>query len=829
MRLLRFLCALAIVCSSVPSLPAVAAPAYGQFVEGPIDAISVLFPVDKRETAARYEKDGVWSAWQTLVLEDEQDPLTRESNLFVLPHDVSRVEIRDADVTPHPIVVDSSPPSYQVAATTTVSKRILSREDWGADDTFLYRAPDPVPVSPPSSSSSSSSADPGGSGDNGATTPSRVDDCQMATVNYPDEFKVDRTVRKDADGNAYRWTRTYSPRVKLLVVHHTAVAVGGDDRSGAERIRALYAYHANNRGWGDIGYHYLLDEDGRIYEGRSGGKFVVGGHAYCNNVGTVGISLLGNFDVEKPTQAQAKSLQWLLQKLGEDYQIDLSANVTFHGKTMPTIVGHRDLLQTDCPGHSLYAGLSSIRRHAADGDTEASVNFPSPTAPRSSKSSSRRSAQGTPHGISALGETTLTGPPGSQIAVSLRYRGPARMMRKGASIGRITRSDTSIGVWQDLGAGYRRVRDQLTLSQPLPSNGSLALQVKFQLPSAEGTYSVRLGEATFTLIAKGKRTTVPRGTTVPANSLPRAPRSRSSASSAPSVRGRSSAGSASAVRLGRTKVRVGEDPDIRVRLAAAPQSLTIETPSEARANGSTAENANVFVFKDGNDCVASVGQNRIASGIVRLTAPEHSLFSLVLSPTKTLRYPGTIECRVVDGELAIINELPMETYLAGLSEEPDTEPYEKQRAFAIAARSYAVYYLSDDHRKFPDKPYDGSDDPAIFQKYSGRQFTEDNPSWAKAVESTRGLVLVAGGDVLRVAYFSASDGRTRSPAEIGWTTFPHPEVFASKPDPWCNGMTLRGHGVGMSGCGSEAQAEDGKTAEEILGYYYRGAELGRLL
>lgn len=79
--------------------------------------------------------------------------------------------------------------------------------------------------------------------------------------------------------------------------------------------------------------------------------------------------------------------------------------------------------------------------------------------------------------------------------------------------------------------------------------------------------------------------------------------------------------------------------------------------------------------------------------------------------------------------------------------------------------------------------------------------------------------------IIKPPYFSSDDGRTRTPAEAGWKTFPFAEIFTSKPDPWCNGMTLRGHGVGMSGCGAEGQANEGKTGEEILKYYYPGTEL----
>jgi SpoIID/LytB domain protein len=173
--------------------------------------------------------------------------------------------------------------------------------------------------------------------------------------------------------------------------------------------------------------------------------------------------------------------------------------------------------------------------------------------------------------------------------------------------------------------------------------------------------------------------------------------------------------------------------------------------------------------------------------------------------------------------MVLINELPLETYLAGLAEEPDTEPLEKQRAFAIASRTYAQFYLDSANRKFPGKPYDGSDSPATFQSYEGYGAESRNPHWVRVVNETGGKVLTYQGNLIKPAYFSSDDGRTRSPVEAGWKNFPAEQIFASKSDPWCNGMTLNGHGVGMSGCGAEGQANDGKTGEQILSYYYPGA------
>ncbi len=124
-----------------------------------------------------------------------------------------------------------------------------------------------------------------------------------------------------------------------------------------------------------------------------------------------------------------------------------------------------------------------------------------------------------------------------------------------------------------------------------------------------------------------------------------------------------------------------------------------------------------------------------ASGVIRID-PGAGISTIASWNRPMNKFRGVLECRILDKQLVLINELPLEDYMAGLGEEPDTEPYEKQRAFAAAARTYAAWYLSADNRKFPGMPYDGSDAPSQFQKYSGYAFETANPNWVKAVKNT---------------------------------------------------------------------------------------------
>ncbi|MDO8649656.1 MAG: N-acetylmuramoyl-L-alanine amidase [Candidatus Peregrinibacteria bacterium] len=784
----------------LPILFAFAAPLSSGMVEttvnfgNPIDALSIQMDPSAQAEVSGWDGER-WTAWEPLAVETEFDPLLRESNLILFPRAVTQVRLRGAPAEKiHPITVSNEPARTLVAATKPVATpRILSRSAWGADDSLLLVGDE------------SSRSDLPDKGDNGATDSStssvRVRDCEEAQKLYPQEFKSARTVTENGNGKKFRWAQQYSKDVRLLVVHHTAMKVSDETRSGLERIRALYQFHANSRGWGDIGYHYIIDEEGQIYEGRAGGDYVVGGHVYCSNVGTVGVALMGNFDLEKPTQEQVHSLQWLLDTLAKQYDIDTTEKVTFHGKSMPPIVGHRALVSTDCPGYYVWETLSQLRINVANGDLDTDIRFPS--LARRSPSTPK---PGAVQWLSAIGSTDIEGRPGGEVTIDIAVAPDGMEGKKRPRAVSVKRSDTRLAVWQEKDGAWERLRTSLPLKG---SDGEVRLRV--QLPRTKGSSTLTIGDLTFTLGIEGRRLrTVQTPTRDPPAAKPRSttekrvslrPRQPSSASSEQS----------------------GDDHTIRIRLTYTGDAATLRSAETLRINGADAA-GDVTLTKEGTLCRASGGGKETISESVRI---EGGIITIVNSTKATNRFRGVIECRVVDGALTLINELPLEEYLWGLAEEPDTEPYEKQRAFAIAARTYALFYLDPLQRKFPGKPYDGSDSPATFQAYGGVVFEEQNPRWVKAVDETKATVLTKNGTVIKPPYFSSDDGRTRSPAEAGWKDFPFAEVFASKPDPWCVGKPLAGHGVGMSGCGSEGQAEEGKTAEEILSYYYPTTALER--
>ncbi|MEJ7654693.1 MAG: peptidoglycan recognition family protein [Chloroflexia bacterium] len=119
---------------------------------------------------------------------------------------------------------------------------------------------------------------------------------------------ADESLRFDADGQEI-WPKEYL-QVTKAVLHDTITA--NNDPNPARTMRSIYYYHAVTRGWGDIGYNYLIDEQGDIYEGRVGGENSVAGHVRCYNFGTVGIAALGDHAKVRPSEAMMTSFKKII-------------------------------------------------------------------------------------------------------------------------------------------------------------------------------------------------------------------------------------------------------------------------------------------------------------------------------------------------------------------------------------------------------------------------------------------------------------------------------------------------------------------------------------
>jgi hypothetical protein len=159
----------------------------------------------------------------------------------------------------------------------------------------------------------------------------------------------------------------YGTTAKAVFVHHTAGSNSYSEADAPAIVRSVLAYHTQAQGWCDIGYNYLVDRFGNVYEGRRGGmrRPVRGAHSGDYNVNSVGVSLMGKFSTEPTTRAMRHALIRLTAwRLGSSYH-RAHRRVQIYGQGFATISGHRDAMSTDCPGSYAYNWLPRLRNRVA--------------------------------------------------------------------------------------------------------------------------------------------------------------------------------------------------------------------------------------------------------------------------------------------------------------------------------------------------------------------------------------------------------------------------------------------------------------------------------
>ncbi|MDI2132248.1 peptidoglycan recognition protein family protein [Yinghuangia seranimata] len=184
------------------------------------------------------------------------------------------------------------------------------------------------------------------------------------------EWGADESLR-DRD---FKYTNT----VKVMFVHHTADSNEFTCADSPAVLRSIYRYHVKTNGWADIGYNFLVDRCGTIYEGRAGGvdQPVKGAHTLGFNTDTAAVAAMGTYsDTPAPDaliDGLARVIAWKLSLYGRDplgqdqltsgdsgSRFPAGTNVRFN-----VVSGHRDAFATECPGQRLYDDLSRLRRGA---------------------------------------------------------------------------------------------------------------------------------------------------------------------------------------------------------------------------------------------------------------------------------------------------------------------------------------------------------------------------------------------------------------------------------------------------------------------------------
>ena len=202
---------------------------------------------------------------------------------------------------------------------------------------------------------------------------------QTAAVVAPSQPPIISRAAWGANESLRRCAPDYSNSMVSAAVHHTVSANNYPQSAVAGIIRGIYAFHTGGQGWCDIGYNFLVDRFGTIYEGRAGGitSTVVGAHTGGFNSRTIGISAIGDYGAVGAPPAMVESISRLIAWKFSVHHIVAGASVRLVSAggeskypagtavTFNTIYGHRDAGLTACPGQNLYNLLPAIRSRVA--------------------------------------------------------------------------------------------------------------------------------------------------------------------------------------------------------------------------------------------------------------------------------------------------------------------------------------------------------------------------------------------------------------------------------------------------------------------------------
>jgi hypothetical protein len=153
-------------------------------------------------------------------------------------------------------------------------------------------------------------------------------------------------------------------QIRSVVIHHGG-PVGGPRwtfKAAAQTCRDWQAYHQNGHGWSDIGYHYLVDARGRLYEGRPPDK--LGAHVLAQNTGRVGINFMQDGRSHGLTWLQRRTLRKLFRVKHIKLGLPALKELAKHPGSEWGVFGHREVpgQSTECPGNLILRDLHTITK-----------------------------------------------------------------------------------------------------------------------------------------------------------------------------------------------------------------------------------------------------------------------------------------------------------------------------------------------------------------------------------------------------------------------------------------------------------------------------------
>jgi len=365
--------------------------------ENKVNMLGVSWNGEDPDTQIRYKTNNTWSKWETLPKDDEGGP-DLNSNEAKQAENKTAEQDHATDVVPvlnssevqfKSLNKDSSTKDLEVTKVTTdvTEKDKEVSQSSSSDSTNSANTSVNNTASIKNLTTGAYSATPAVAATNTVATNAYSANSDMSSgtqvqnATYNNDLKANIVTRKEwgANEKLKRCASSSTSTAKGVFIHHTAGSNSYTKSQAPGIIRGYLSYHTQSKGWCDLGYNFLVDKYGTIYEGRAGSvtKAMTGAHASGFNSYTIGISVLGTYTGSAPSSAAQNSVKRVIAWKANQYGFNPTGKMTLTsggggtskyaaGKkvSLNVVSGHRDTSYTACPGNAFYKKLSSIRSGA---------------------------------------------------------------------------------------------------------------------------------------------------------------------------------------------------------------------------------------------------------------------------------------------------------------------------------------------------------------------------------------------------------------------------------------------------------------------------------
>lgn len=365
--------------------------------ENKVNMLGVSWNGEDPDTQIRYKTNNTWSKWETLPKDDEGGP-DLNSNEAKQAENKTAEQDHATDVVPvlnssevqfKSLNKDSSTKDLEVTKVTTnvteEDKAISQSSSSGSTNSANASTNNTASIK--NLTTGAYSATPAVATTNTAATNAYSADSDMSSesqvqnATYNNDLKANIVTRKEwgANEKLKRCASSSTSTAKGVFIHHSAGSNSYTKAQAPGIIRGYLSYHTQSKGWCDLGYNFLVDKYGTIYEGRAGSitKAMTGAHASGFNSYTIGISVLGTYTSSAPSSAAQNSVKRIIAWKANQYGFNPTGKMTLTsggggtskygaGKkvSLNVVSGHRDTSYTECPGLAYYNRLPSIRTGA---------------------------------------------------------------------------------------------------------------------------------------------------------------------------------------------------------------------------------------------------------------------------------------------------------------------------------------------------------------------------------------------------------------------------------------------------------------------------------